>query len=326
MLRLSCLVLLLMFTSSNSNAQTFINCVEKRDTKATLDEYMQFLSEMKDYLSKQYAPDCPEFDEIKDKSHLIIMFDGGGAYRPKLFEFRKSLSELKVPERHSYLYRTGYQQQIYHEILIKEDNKKFADFSLLASMQDVQVTEDQLVLYYSHDMVKKAYRCFESMIKLNPKLNVNLIGYSFGGDSVIRFAKKMKKNNQEIDQIMTIDPVRKGLGSIKNITSNKDVSFFKKPINAKKHYNYYQKRDKGSLNLTAIKINIKGNIVQDADLNLEINPYLHTPPDIDLSLESDLQKKFRNGFEAHKRILYNPVILKATKDFFSREDKQLSKK
>lgn len=244
----------------------------------------QFSEEIDNYRKKEQQV-CPQYKDIKDKKELVFGFEGAGGYSPKSFNFNRFLNQNNI-EPHQYhrlCQRNGWSACEKIDNQIKDEFESTAPTGVEYLLKDyVGKTQhsDKEFLYYSRNGRKQAMECLLSLkekfeLNENEFPSIKITGYSWGGHEAQEMVRKLEKLGLPVKSIFTIDPVRKGVGVVKNLFTRADNKrYFAKRDNVQQQFNIYQKADRKSLKL----FGIKGNRVQGADeevRGLDMNRYGH---------------------------------------------------
>lgn len=225
-----------------------------------------------DNVKRPKPPKCPSLESIKDKDQLIFNFEGAGGYSPKGLELEKFMSKIDAKGTYDLKNKclaAGISEQC-EKVIKKTWGETVIAFPLgMDMMKPYLKDESTQFMYYSQKHVGKSFKCIESLLE-EAKLTktelpaLKVMGYSWGGNAAMKFVKKLGKKFPDlpIKSMFTVDPVRKGVGVLKNLFGNKDSKYFTKQKNVEHHINIYQKSDRISFGA-----GIKGNKVQGADDN-----------------------------------------------------------
>ena len=200
----------------------------------------------------------PTFDssKIKDFTKFLFVFDGAYAYSPKRFNAYLKSHKEKSP--------------ISSKItkIIDTEKRRVSYTPLLDMLFNSHYKDTHLIFYFAQTSIKDAKRLAAQIQNEHDNFEVSILGYSWGGDASMRFAKHLQNKNIKVKSMFTLDPIRRGfmfLGFRKSIKS--DLAYFRKLENVEKYFNIYQKTDRFALPL----IHLRGNRVEGADLNLNLS-------------------------------------------------------
>lgn len=113
--------------------------------------------------------------------------------------------------------------------------------------------------YYPEFGVESAVQCAKKLYRKNPALKIFVTGHSYGGNAALEFGYALADLEIPIEAMLTVDPVYRNLGIRAKV--------FEKPATVKTLYNFYQKKDTGSLWIAGIR----GSSVKGADHELKLD-------------------------------------------------------
>ena len=259
---------ILSLSDSQSCDQT--NLIDLSELEDITPVMIEVLKQQIDEVKRPKPPRCPSLDEIKNQKQIVFNFEGTGGYAPKGFYMDQFITRSELSgkwELKEACKSIGVEEKC--KELLEEDISETVLALPLSRKLMIPFHKDErnTLLYYSHTHLKHSMRCLTGLIDQSRNENIDLppikiMGYSWGGNTAMKFAKKLNKKypDTKIAKLFTVDPVRKGLGVLRNLLGSKNSKFFKKESNTNKHYNIYQKTDK-----TSMLVGIKGNSVKGVD-------------------------------------------------------------
>lgn len=205
-----------------------------------------------DFLNKKT---CDYFLE-RNLPNLTLIFDGAYAYSPKRFNAYVKFVKKNKPI------------PLEVQKIIDREKARVSYTPLLDMVFNSKYKSTSYLLYYPQTTIRKAKRMLCALKNEKKQVQINLIGYSWGGSAVMRLLKFSEKNGVFIKNVYTLDPIKRGtffLGFQESINNNS--KYFYKPKNVMNFKNIYQKTDIFSLPL----IHLRGNEVLGADYNFNLS-------------------------------------------------------
>jgi hypothetical protein len=234
---------------------------------------IEVLKQQINEVKRPKPPRCPSLEEVKNQKQIVFNFEGTGGYAPKGFYMDQFITRSELTgkwELKEACKSIGVERKCIE--LLEEDISETVLALPLSRKLMIPFHKDErnTLLYYSHTHLKHSMRCLTGLINQSRNENIDLppikiMGYSWGGNTAMKFVKKLNKKfpDTKIAKVFTVDPVRKGLGVLKNLFGSKDSKYFEKESNTGEHYNIFQKTDTSSM-----LVGIKGNVVKGADKNI----------------------------------------------------------
>lgn len=269
-------------------------------------------------------PSCHSSEAPKKQQFFI--FDGSMGYCPKLAQLKTTFDQEGVN------YYDRFEQQIkslnaslridtdvtvvslLQKIKAQLESEKALGLNCnyLNALHDVfarlQTSDRKLNLedsefrYYGKSGQNEAIHCAEIMIQNTEKnlvhsLDFKLTSFSMGGDAVVSFVNALP--DLRVSEVLTVDPVAKGLGALTGVLTTENNQIFTVPTNVLRWSNYYQRLDYKVLK--PLPLGIRGSQVKGADLNFELQK-------VDFKSEKEINR-------AHAYISTSQVVQTALEQF-----------